>query len=54
MALLALCITVLRRINIHLQILVKDFLSHINEIRNADLKFNTFEEFDVSFGKNNI
>ena len=32
---------------------VKDFLSHINEIRNADLKFITFEEFDVSFGKNN-
>ena len=32
---------------------VKDFISHINEIRNADLKFITFEEFDVSFGKNN-
>ena len=32
---------------------VKDFLSHINEVRNADLKFITFEEFDVSFGKNN-
>ena len=32
---------------------VKDFISHINEIRNAGLKFITFEEFDVSFGKNN-
>ena len=32
---------------------VKDFISHINEIRNANLRFITFEEFDVSFGKNN-
>ena len=32
---------------------VKDFINHINEIRNADLKFITFEEFDVSFEKNN-
>tara|TARA_A100001015_G_C15040578_1_gene739369 strand:- start:3858 stop:4907 length:1050 start_codon:yes stop_codon:yes gene_type:complete len=32
---------------------VKDFISHINEIINADLKFITFKEFDVSFGKNN-
>ncbi|OUW48982.1 MAG: polysaccharide deacetylase [Candidatus Pelagibacter sp. TMED196] len=32
---------------------INDFKSHINEIRNSDLKFITLEEFKESFNKNN-
>ncbi len=32
---------------------IKDFLSHINEIRNANIEFISFEQFDSYFEKNN-
>tara|TARA_Y100000591_G_C21797383_1_gene680116 strand:+ start:422 stop:1471 length:1050 start_codon:yes stop_codon:yes gene_type:complete len=32
---------------------MEDFKSHIKEIKNSNLKFITFEEFDASFDKNN-
>ena len=32
---------------------INDFMAHINEIRNANLKFISFEEFDISFSENN-
>ncbi len=32
---------------------IKDFINHISEIKNANLKFITFKEFDLSFDKNN-